>query len=234
MTLLSVLIASILGSVHCVSMCGGLAACAFNVSTATPRWFNVAWYNLGRLISYVLLGLVAGATGQAIGSVGTLYGIPQIATWIFGAVLIVWGVQRLILGAELFSLPFLGKAWSRLARVLLPLSASAGIAKAFLLGCINGLLPCGWLYAFVAVAAATGSPATGALTMSVFWLGNAPAVAGSALLGGWVQRVGGKTAPRLTALFLIAAGIFSLTGHVSFMHAAHAASFRQFFCAGSP
>jgi len=84
--------------------------------------------------------------------------------------------------------------------------------RALVIGLLTTLLPCGWLYAFAAVAAGTASPALGALTMAVFWLGTLPVLVS---LGAGVQRLTGamgRRLPHLTALVLIAVGLWTLIG----------------------
>jgi uncharacterized protein len=79
------------------------------------------------------------------------------------------------------------------------------------IGMLTTLLPCGWLWTFVLLAAASASVLSGTLIMAVFWAGSVPILSGVALgvrsLLGPLQR----HAPRLASIVLIAAGVFTLT-----------------------
>ena len=83
-----------------------------------------------------------------------------------------------------------------------------------MLGLLTGLLPCGWLYAFVIAAAATGTAAAGALTMAVFWAGTLPVML---TLGLGLERLTGplrRHVPTLTALALIVVGAITVAARL--------------------
>jgi len=82
--------------------------------------------------------------------------------------------------------------------------------KAAILGMLTGLLPCGWLWAFVITAGGTASPLTGAVVMFAFWLGTVPAMVGVlGLLGPALARLRARM-PMVTAAMLIVLGLGSL------------------------
>ena len=83
--------------------------------------------------------------------------------------------------------------------------------RAWLVGALTGLLPCGWLWAFVVSAAGTGSPAAGAAVMAVFWLGTVPAMTGMFALGGAVVSGLRWRMPVISACVLLALGVATLT-----------------------
>jgi sulfite exporter TauE/SafE len=85
-----------------------------------------------------------------------------------------------------------------------------GYQRGIAIGLVTGLLPCGWLYAFVVSAAGTGSIVSGALLMTAFWLGSVPALVG---VGGLAQLLSGKLRRRLpafSALVLLFLGVMNL------------------------
>ena len=86
-TLLTTFLVSLLGSLHCLAMCGGFAAFCSNTSTS-PKQMTVA-YHLGRGLAYVSLGLLAGFFGREINKVGQDFGIEWLSGFIVGLVLIV-------------------------------------------------------------------------------------------------------------------------------------------------
>jgi sulfite exporter TauE/SafE len=82
--------------------------------------------------------------------------------------------------------------------------------RAAALGASSGLLPCGWLYAFVVVAAGSGAASTGAGVMFAFWLGSLPALLGLALGTRWLSRRLSRVVPRLGAALLVVVGLGTL------------------------
>ena len=108
---------------------------------------------------------------------------------------------------------------------LLPRIVRANVIalKPLAIGLVTALLPCGFLYAFVTVAAGTGSAAGGAAVMLFFWAGTVPILVsiGSVLQRSLAARF--PQLPRLAALCILLAGVFSLAAHLSMTtgHCAH-------------
>ncbi len=214
----AVFLASVLGSGHCVGMCGGLAAFCGGASkedTAASSFFSSAAYNLGRFFSYVVLGAIAGFVGKSVNVLGSTAGVQQSAFLAAGILLLIAGITGFL--GKKPSQYILGKAKANtlILRVLSsPRVKSLGpTQRAASLGLLSAALPCGWLWAFVVVAAGGGSTLLGAGVMAAFWLGTVPALA---LVGGLshvfktrLQRV----SPQLSAAFLIIAGLAFLFQH---------------------
>jgi uncharacterized protein len=201
--LAAVLVASLLGSGHCAAMCGGFVA--FGAGSGASQ---VAYHG-GRLVTYVLLGVAAGAAGAALDLGGRLAGLPDLAAIVSGALMIAWGTTALARGGSLpfRSSPRVGR-W--LVRIHTHLATQRPAVRGLLLGLATTLLPCGWLYAFAATAAGTGGPLAGAGAMAVFWLGTVPALAALAF---GLRRAAGKlrlAVPRLGAALVVAAGLATI------------------------
>lgn len=217
--------ASLLGSTHCVGMCGPLAMWASGVGDAGTSRGQVAWgaalYHLGRLLTYSLAGAIAGGLGSLVDIGGGALGIQLAAARVVGAAMIVIGLVRL---APLLGLDFLFGGNSA-ATAPKPSRIAAMVAKArpyiyqlspssraLTVGLLTTLLPCGWLYLFALVAAGTGSVWTGAVVMAAFWLGTVPAltamIAGTMVLS--TRLI--KTVPIAAAILLIVAGGYTATG----------------------
>ncbi len=96
--LTGVFIASLLGSLHCVGMCGGFVAfySGADGSGGARRLLSHAAYSGGRLVAYSILGLAAGAIGAALDLAGSLAGVQRIAAVAAGAVMIAWGILALL------------------------------------------------------------------------------------------------------------------------------------------
>jgi sulfite exporter TauE/SafE len=106
-------------------------------------------------------------------------------------------------------------AAGRIAGALRAARAWPAPARALAVGLLSALLPCGWLYAFVATAGGTGSPAAGALTMAVFWLGTLPVMV---VLGALAQGALGRVAryvPLVTSVVLLVFGLLTVFGRMT-------------------
>jgi Uncharacterized conserved protein len=225
---LGILAASLLGSVHCAAMCGGFVC--FYTGSATPGHEASlirahALYNAGRLVSYLLLGAAAGAIGSGITRLGALAGIAHTATIVAGVLMIAWAVSTIAAqrGVALGS-PSVPAGWQRLLGGVLQRVRQQPVAvRAAITGIATTLLPCGWLYVFVAAAGGTGHVLDAMLVMAVFWLGTVPALVA---VGIGAQRVFGplrERLPTLSAVTVLVIGVLAVTGRlgVSFGAASH-------------
>jgi sulfite exporter TauE/SafE len=210
---LSVFGASLAGSVHCAAMCGGFVA-AYAGSNEGParRAAAHAAYNGGRLVTYLTLGTLAGALGHALDLAGAALGLAHVAAVVTGAVLIVTGLVSLTPRSGLVRLgrgPSSGPA-ALLGRLLARFRDKPASVRALVLGLSSTLLPCGWLYAFVAFAAAAGSAGAGAWLMSAFWLGSLPLLVGLGLSFQSLVRRFGRSLPQVRSVLVLAVGAFTL------------------------
>lgn len=206
----TVLGASLVGSLHCAGMCGPLVL--LYAGDSRKNHVSHLLYNGGRLVAYATLGALAGALGGLIDLGGTLMGVAELAAILAAAFIAIYGAVRVaeLLGRRLPEGP-IARGLKRLSltvsqRILrLPVSVRAAG-----LGLASALLPCGWLYAFVAVAAGTGSAALGAFTMVGFWLGTVPALAAIGLGAGRMFGPLRAKAPLIAALALVLVGLASV------------------------
>lgn len=212
---LSVLTASLLGSLHCVGMCGGFVAfyAGGDVSEGRQQWLAHLAYSGGRWLAYVLLGVAVGSVGAAFDLAGRTAGMQRSAAVIAGAVMIVWGLamlavqRREVLGWQ----PKLPLFWQRwLMTFHRNLQQKPPTTRAILLGMMSGVLPCGWLYAFVLTAAATANPLQGALVMTAFWAGTLPAMLGLGVSIQWLGQRLRRHLPTLSAVSILVIGFVTL------------------------
>jgi sulfite exporter TauE/SafE len=173
--------ASLLGSAHCIGMCGPyVSMCAAQFvprgATAAARFSLRALFNLGRISTYALIGLIVGAFGQIAQALATRLGVTGIIALLAGLAAFIFGLSmlgllrdpaRIVAGAAVGHWFVAGRA--RLQR------APAAVAP-LLLGSLQGWLPCALVYAAASRAAVAGSAGMGALTMLVFGLGTVPAI----------------------------------------------------------
>ena len=212
--LLAVLAASLLGSVHCAAMCGGFA-CLYADRPAgharAPRSVAlgpIAAYNVGRLVSYLMLGVVAGSIGGGVDQLGGLVRVSRLAAVVSGALLAVWGANTLLLASGFRgAVPGAPRiVQTTIGGLLVRLRHQRPTVRGAATGLLTTLLPCGWLYAFVATAGGTGRVRDSVLVMLFFWLGTLPLMAS---IGAGAQRAFGTFQRRLP---LVAAGVAVVIG----------------------
>ena len=181
----------LLTSVHCVAMCGGINLSQCIGSKEKPSLWSASLYNLGRVISYTSFGFVFGLIGMLAGGEGA--GLPTIVQGIFkliaGALMIIMGINMLGL------IPPLRKLTIHPPKKLAAKIGKWKIGKgAFVVGILNGFMPCGPLQSMQLVALASGNPFAGALSMLAFSLGTVPLMLG---LGSVITMLGKKFASKV-------------------------------------
>lgn len=191
----------LMGSVHCVGMCGGIASVlGAGPSRSCPagaRHRGALATNVGRLTTYALLGALAGALGGAFRSVIPFGAIGTGARVATAVVLVAVGLHLAGVGRGLGRLEALGRPLFDRVRPLLSASGRPGVVAGYARGMGWGLLPCGLVYGAVALALVTGSAQGGALTMAAFGIGTLPAMlAVGVFASGFVRLV---QSPRLRA-----------------------------------
>jgi sulfite exporter TauE/SafE len=213
--LIAVIVASFIGSLHCVGMCGPLVAFAIGDSRGAKRWEHARLhfaYHGGRLMTYMIVGAVCGLLGAAIDGGGARIGMHRSAALVAGGMMVVVGLAAVLraIGARLPGLPLPQViqrgilAGQRAAFALSPLP------RALCVGLLTALLPCGWLYLFASYAAGTASPFWGAAFMAAFWLGSVPALVVAGVGAQALAQLLGHRLPLITALLIIGLGIFTL------------------------
>jgi sulfite exporter TauE/SafE len=201
---ITILGSSLVGSLHCLAMCGpliGLSGGRHSLSLALA-------HALGRLATYAALGALAGVVGGAVDLGGHLAAVQHVAAIAAGAVIVGWGLRGIAVARGWWSA---GTARGALfQRGLVQIRGRRAAQRAWLVGALTGLLPCGWLWAFVVSAAGTASPAAGAAVMAVFWLGTVPAMTGMLALGGVAVSGLRWRMPVISACVLLALGVATL------------------------
>ncbi|MBC7488338.1 MAG: sulfite exporter TauE/SafE family protein [Cytophagaceae bacterium] len=193
----------LLGSMHCLGMCGPIAM-ALPVRTRNKglKLLKYILYNVGRIITYSILGFLVGT----IGSFFVLAGLQQVLSITAGLLI--------ILSMIVVYQPF---QYSCITRITLPFRQKikeaityyfqhANAYNMVILGMLNGLLPCGMVYAALIGAMAAGDTVSGTLFMTAFGLGTIPLMltvsyAGNILSNKWKYRLN-----NLSPIFIFAVG----------------------------
>ncbi len=206
---------------HCVGMCGPLTA-AFSLSQQFSTWQQRLYFNgllnLGRILSYALVGAGIGALGSVLVAGGQLAGIDSalrqglsIAT----GLLLIWMGLNQINPKLLPHIPLLhpilqGKFHERLSAGMMQVSSNAHWWTPALLGLTWGLIPCGFLYTAQVKAAETGSLWQGTATMLAFGLGTVPSMLGIGISTTFLSRDRRSQLFRLGGWVTLAIGILTL------------------------
>ncbi len=211
-----------MGSAHCLGMCGGISA-ALGAANAQRRFSLSLAYNIGRLLSYTLLGALVGTLAQGL-SQPLLQWLPQGAKGLrslAGLMVIAMGFYVAGWWRGLARLERLGGyLWRHIQPLTRPLLPPKSAGSALLLGELWGFLPCGLVYSSLTWAAINADAIEGALWMAAFGFGTLPAMLAVAHGGSYVQAWKRRPAIRnAAALALIAAGIIAAV--MPWQHASH-------------
>jgi sulfite exporter TauE/SafE len=217
LTLPAAFLVGLLGGVHCVGMCSGIVG-ALSSGLAPgirlSRWRLLSAllaYNGGRIVSYGLAGLLLGLLGQQASAL-EIFGSFPVGRVVGGVVMILFGFY---LAGWWHALLALEKAGAHLWRHVEPLGRRfipvQGSGQAFMLGLVWGWLPCGMVYAVLALALASASVLYGGLVMLVFGLGTLPLMVGMGFAIGTLTRVlQGRILRTLAGVTVMLFGLYTL------------------------
>jgi len=238
--LVAVVVSSLLGSIHCVGMCGPFAALATrsvgvtggagakvgegegrtrSQSTVWECWWdrvtNMTSYHLGRLATYLVIGAMVGSLGAAVNGLAGSWGIGAMAAKGVGVAMIVMGLARFwslsqARGHRVAHSEF-WQRWSHgLIQMRKKLPTRSPAGSAFSWGLLSTWLPCGWLYVFALAAAGTGSVLSSMTMMFAFWIGTLPLLSVFALGAAALGPSKQRWFQPLAAMVLIAFGGYTL------------------------
>jgi sulfite exporter TauE/SafE len=212
--LIIIITTAFLGSVgHCIGMCGGIVVAYSSTkidqkSNYTQQTFSHLAYNFGRVTTYAILGAIFGFIGQVVAFTPTTKGLLFVLT----------GVLMVLAGLSLFgNMKFLNSAeWSVskypwYQKSFRKLMSSQTYISFYLLGLLNGIIPCGLVYSFAIFAASTANPLAGALVMATFGLATIPALFFLGFITKFLQKGSLRgTMMKLAALLVILYGGITL------------------------
>mgnify|MGYP001627563070 CR=1 FL=1 len=174
--LISSLLLGLASSLHCVGMCGPLImSVPVQHLPEGKKTTGILLYQLGRISTYVILGVIAGLLGWRIYAAG----FQQLFSIILGGILLLMLFGSIFLN-KLHGNNWLNKSVTQLMFWAIKQQSPTGM---FLMGAANGLLPCGMVYIALTGAMASGSIAGAALFMFSFGIGTLPALLGLAFWG---------------------------------------------------
>ena len=200
-----VFIASLAGSSHCAVMCGPVAVTVHNRIGYLPL------YHLGRLASYLSLGVLAGLIGEKF--LSDNYPVISKLSLILLSLFLIYAGYNLIRGRrlELVSGRFITSLLKVPARIAL--TQKKPLAS-FILGAVNGFVPCGWVYIFVIGAVAVKNPLYGGVLLFIFWLGTIPALSFFPIIYKKSAGIAPRKVTLVAGIILIAAGLVNFGIHM--------------------
>lgn len=196
------------GSLHCVGMCGPLVSIVHGggQGKSIKWWFNQGLYHFGRIAVYATFGLLTGLLGKSLSAMG----LQQWLALISGITLLIMIVfpfisnKKFVVGNQLFQ-----KVSGRFSQFLQKKNPSKYLA----LGVINGLLPCGLVYAAMAASLSGGSIANSILFMVIFGFATSPALVAVAGLTNFLRsKIKAKSLSYMRLAFMLLAVLFILRG----------------------
>lgn len=168
---LAALSMGLLGSFHCIGMCGPIAVA---LPVKTDSWFSRAlgasFYNIGRAITYGFMGAIFGLVGKGL----NLVGLQQITSIGIGVLMILSVLFPLLFKNKQLLDNFANKIVQKLKSAFSKLFKIQSNYALFIIGILNGFLPCGLVYMAIAGAIATGEILDGTIYMVIFGLGTLP------------------------------------------------------------
>ncbi len=206
MELLTGFLVGLLGSFHCIGMCGPIAI-------ALPKTNNLVvsrlLYNFGRVITYSLLGLLFGMLGSRL----EMFGLQRIISISLGVLIILTVITPISYRIKISNKLGLYKLVGMLKMYFGKMFKNHSNSSMLAIGILNGLLPCGFVYIGITGAIAVGDTLNGMLFMTMFGLGTLPVMLGASLIGSVINlNIRQKLTRLLPAFSLLLAAIFILRG----------------------
>ena len=189
-------------SVHCIAMCGGINVSQCLSENKKFSGLSPVMYNLGRVVSYTVIGFVLGFAGMLFGT-GENLGVSSI---IQGLIKSFAGIYMVIMGVNMLGfVPQIKRLTFHLPNFIGKFRVKN--SQPFVVGLLNGFMPCGPLQSIQLVALATGNPFTGGLSMFAFSLGTVPLMLG---LGSLVSVLGKRFTDRMMTVGAVLVTVMGL------------------------
>lgn len=191
-------LAGVLTSIHCVGMCGGIMLTQSISAESKSKFESIKptlLYNLGRVISYTILGGVIGAAGSAF----------SLSIKSKAAVQIIAGAFMIMMGFNMAGFGMFRKFQLHMPKSFCKIKSKK--SSPFVVGLLNGLMPCGPLQTMQIFALGTSSPVKGALSMLVFSLGTVPLMLAFGGLSGMLSKGYTKRLLKMSGVLVIILGL---------------------------
>ena len=208
--IISGVVLGFLTSFHCVGMCGPIAI-------ALPLHGNSKWhrllagllYNFGRTTTYIIFGFILGSIGQGLSALGFQRWVSIFA----GVFMILTALSPKLIKSNFNSDGAFNSFLTKIKNILRKLFAIKSFGSLYLVGLLNGLLPCGPLYMAFIISTGTGNAVTASIFMMMFGLGTIPLLFAITILGNFISiPVRNKVNSLFPILIVILGLLFILRG----------------------
>ncbi len=200
-------VSGLINSLHCIAMCGGinLSICMAHKSENENKFSNLLpsiFYNCGRVISYTLIGGIVGIIGSVI----------NISSGIKGIGAIISGIFMILMSLNMLNIyPILNKLIPMFPKILgNKLYNKIGKSSPFIIGLLNGFMPCGPLQSMQIYALGTGSFISGALAMLIFSLGTVPLMFGFGAISSLLSNTFTNKIMKVCSILIMILGVTML------------------------
>ena len=195
----------LIGSVHCIGMCGPLVmALPIANQTSFIKWVSILLYHAGKITSYATLGIILGYFGSSF----PLFGVQDNISIVMGSIMLLYVFYIFVLKSN--GSPSFFKSniiFTTIIKKMGPLFKSENKAVFYLIGMLNGLLPCGMIYVALTSALATQNILQGGLIMVFFGLGTMPSLIIVAISGQYFGVVFRKKIQKLLPVIILSMGV---------------------------
>jgi uncharacterized protein len=215
-----VFLGGLLGSAHCVGMCGGLAlAIGVGAPNLRSNLRRQLTYTLGRVLTYSFFGVAAGYAGFWLSrKADTVVNVQAGLSMLAGGLLVFQGLLALgILPRQFFPVIGGGGTPCLAGTFVGPFLASSGWSSVLLAGVLTGFLPCGLVYGFLTLASSSANILHGLLTMCIFGAGTAPIMILTGAGGSLLSHSARRHLLRVSAVCVLLTGLISLARGVMFV-----------------
>ena len=216
---LTALIMGLTGSLHCVGMCSPLAMAVGNMNTRA--FLNRVTYNAGRIVTYGLLGLGIAGVGLAL----PISKFQNLVSVLLGVILLLAGIGLLKVNIPIFSRA-IGTLTSTIKKLFTKFLNRKNFGSVFLLGTLNGILPCGLVWIALTYSLTLQSPLAGFSFMMLFGVGTLPVMLGFTSIITQLLKRFNFNFQHITSAMLILSGILLIV-RVFIIHLPHHHSLQQ-------
>ncbi len=202
------LIMGLMGSFHCIGMCGPLALGVMGLQDNPKQRLQTALqYNLGRALSYTIMGAILGMVGKQV----SLAGFQQYLSILSGVIILLFFIYPYVSQSKIG----IFNVWNQKIQSLLStqLTKRQSPLFHFELGLINAWLPCGLVYLALATALASGNLLSSCIIMFLFGLGTIPLMLGLQMAGNFISIPWRQRITKVIPVFvLVSASLLILRG----------------------
>jgi len=211
--LAAVFLVGLLGGVHCLGMCGGIAsAMTIGNNNARRPWLLQLAFNLGRISSYAVAGALAGLTGALSWFIRDLLPVQLLMYLLANLMLVALGLYLCGISRYVAVLERAGaRVWALVRPALRHFMPADTLPRAWALGAIWGWVPCGLVYSVLATALLAGDVLRGAAVMVAFGLGTLPNLLFAGVLMRYLStRSAGRYLRQVAAVLVVGMGLLGL------------------------